>query len=36
MTFQESCLRFIKWVLVTVGGAVAIAVVVRYVMEMIF
>jgi len=34
--FKNNLFTIIKWVVVTVGGAVAIAVVVRYVMEMIF
>ena len=34
--FKNNLFTIVKWVVVTVGGAVAIAVVVRYVMEMIF
>ena len=34
--FKNNVFSIIKWVIITVGGAVAIAVVVRYVMEMIF
>ena len=34
--FKNNLFTIIKWGVVTVGGAVAIAVVVRYVMEMIF
>ncbi len=34
--FKNNLFTIIKWVVVTVGGAVAIAVVVRYVMEMVF
>ncbi|HKM08134.1 MAG TPA: hypothetical protein VJ869_14310 [Sphaerochaeta sp.] len=34
--FKNNLFTIIKWVMVTVGGAVAIAVVVQYVMNMIF
>ena len=34
--FKNNVFSIIKWVIITVGGAVAIAVVVRYAMEMIF
>ncbi len=34
--FKNNLFTIIKWVIVTVGGAVAIAVVVQYVMGMIF
>ena len=34
--FKNNVFSIIKWVVVTVGGAVAIAVVVQYVMSMVF
>ena len=34
--FKNNLFTIVKWVIVTVGGAVAIAVVIRYVMEMVF
>ena len=34
--FKNNLFTIIKWVIVTVGGAVAIAVVVQYVMSMVF
>ena len=34
--FKNNVFSIIKWVIITVGGAVAIAVVVQYVMNMIF
>ena len=34
--FKNNVFSIIKWVIITVGGAVAIAVVVQYVMSMVF
>ena len=34
--FKNNLFTLIKWVIITVGGAVAIAVVVQYVMSMVF
>jgi len=34
--FKNNVFSIIKWVIITVGGAVAIAVVVQYVMNMVF